>query len=321
MIAPASKPSLTLRISVTDRCQLRCRYCMPAEGVPACDHQDVLSFEEIEAFVEQLRASFDVRKVRLTGGDPLARKGIVDLVARLSALGIPDLAMTTNAQRLGAMAAELAAAGLQRVNISLDSINPATFRSITRRDGVAGTIVGIEAALRAGLHPVKLNMVVMRGVNDQEVCEVLSFALQRGCELRFLELMPIGYGAPLFEKQFVPTASVRTALAPAFDLEHLPRASGSSSTRYRVRGADGSEGVVGFISPCSDRFCADCSRLRLTADGRLMGCLARSEGHNIRSLLRGQHNGSLATVVGQALQCKRADVNFEQPVSMAAIGG
>lgn len=321
MIAPADNPALTLRISVTDRCQLRCQYCMPPQGVPSCMHEDVLTFEEIGAFVEHLQASFDVRKVRLTGGDPLARKGIVDLVALLSGLGIPDLAMTTNGQLLEVMADDLAAAGLNRVNISLDSLSPNTFQRITCREGVENTVAGIEGALRANLRPVKLNMVVMRGINDQEVCDVLSFALERGCELRFLELMPIGYGAPLFEKRFVPTVSVRQALASRFDLTPMPRTPGSSSTRYRVGGADGAEGAVGFISPCSDRFCSDCTRLRLTADGRLMGCLARQEGHSIRPLLQGDRDGSLATVVKQALQCKRSDINFEQPVSMAAIGG
>lgn len=321
MIAPVDKPPLTLRVSVTDRCQLRCQYCMPPEGVPACMHEDVLTFEEIGAFVEHLQKSFDIRKVRLTGGDPLVRKGIVDLVALLAGLGIPDLAMTTNAQRLSALADDLAAAGLDRVNISLDSLRADTFQHITFREGVESTIAGIDAALHADLRPVKLNMVVMRGINDQEVCDVLSFALERGCELRFLELMPIGYGAPLFEKRFVPTASVRGMLTSRFELALMPRTPGSSSSRYRVRCADGSEGVVGFISPCSDRFCSDCTRLRLTSDGRLMGCLARKEGYGIRPLLQRDRHDALTTAVRKALRCKRVDSGFEQPVSMASIGG
>jgi cyclic pyranopterin phosphate synthase len=321
MIAFAHKPKLSLRISVTDRCQLRCQYCMPEQGVPPCQHQDILSFAEITTFVDQLRASYDIQKVRLTGGDPLARKGIVDLVSQLSKLGIPDLSMTTNAQLLETMADDLSAAGLQRINISLDSLDPDTFHRITRRDGVGSTLEGIEAALRADLRPVKLNMVVMRGINDHEVCNVLSFALKRGCEVRFLELMPIGYGEALFDQRYVSTTSVREALASQFDLTPISRDPGSSARRYRVRGADGCEGVAGFISPCSDRFCSDCSRLRLTADGRLMGCLARKAGRNIRPLLQGSHGSSLATTVQQELQCKRSDITFEQPVSMAAIGG
>jgi cyclic pyranopterin phosphate synthase len=321
MIAPAYKPDLSLRISVTDRCQLRCRYCMPAEGVPFCGHDEVISFEEIRDFVAQLQEAYDVRKVRLTGGDPLTRKGIVDLVAMLSELGIPDLAMTTNAQGLARMAAPLRAAGLDRVNISLDALEPGTFEHITRSDSVDAAVAGIDAALEADLRPVKLNMVVMRGINDHEVGDVLTFALERGCELRFLELMPIGFGAELFEKRFVPTETVHRMLTPAFELTSYPRAAGSSAQRYAVRATDGAEGVAGFISPCSDQFCSDCSRLRLTAGGRLMGCLAREEGHDIRPMLQGEPGDPLLTAVRQALQCKRSGVHFKQSVSMAAIGG
>jgi len=320
VIAELNKQPLTVRISVTDRCQLRCQYCMPAEGVPSCAHQDILSFEEIATFVEQLQPSFAIGKVRLTGGEPLVREGIVNLVAMLSDLGIPDLAMTTNGQRLGDMAGDLRSAGLHRVNISLDSRNPKTYQTITRRASIGKAVAGIEAALRANLHPVKLNMVVMRGINDHEVCDVLSFALDRGCELRFLELMPIGYGAALFERHFVPARSVLQMLASQFEFEPLSGPRGSSSRRYRVRRLDGPEGVVGFISSCSDRFCSDCTRLRLTADGRLMGCLAREAGLNIRPLLR-NNDPSLTAAVRQALQCKRSDLHFEQPAAMVAIGG
>ena len=321
MIAPIYQPELSLRISVTDRCQLRCRYCMPAEGVPCSSHDEIISFEEIKDFVAQLQVAYDVRKVRLTGGDPLARQGIVELVAMLSELGVPDLALTTNAQRLASMAAPLKAAGLDRVNISLDALDPGTFERITRSDSVDATVAGIDAALEADLRPVKLNMVVMQGINDHEVNDVLTFALKRGCELRFLELMPIGYGAELFEERFVPSETVHRMLTPAFELTSYPRTAGSSAQRYAVRATDGVEGVAGFISPCSDQFCSDCSRLRLTAGGRLMGCLAREEGHDIRSILQGGPSDSLLTAVRQALGCKRSGVHFKQSVSMAAIGG
>ncbi len=321
MIAPVDRPQLSLRISVTDRCQLRCQYCMPPEGVPPCTHADILSFEEIVDFVAELQNAYDIRKVRLTGGDPLARKGVVDLVAMLSGLGVPDLAMTTNAQRLSQMAPALRSAGLDRVNISLDALDPRTFERITRTNGIDATVAGIDAALEADLGPVKLNMVVMRGLNDHEVCDVLSFALARGCELRFLELMPIGYGAELFEQSFVSADAVRHMLTPSFDLTPVPHRPGSSSTRYCARGPDGTEGVVGFISPLSNHFCSDCSRLRLTSNGRLMGCLAREEGHDIRHLLHNGQHGSLLATVGQALQCKRSGAHFDQATSMATIGG
>lgn len=321
VICPLKKPPLTVRISVTDRCQLRCRYCMPAEGVLPCAHQDILSFEEVADCVKRLQESFDVRKVRLTGGDPLVRKSIVSLVAMISDLGIPDLAMTTNGQRLAELAAALRAAGLHRVNISLDSLNPRTFRHITRGGSVDRTLEGIRAALQADLRPVKLNMVVMRGINDDEVSEALSFAMERGCELRFLELMPIGYGAKLFDDAFVSRESVRERLPADIRLVPLPRERGASAERYRVRRADGVEGVVGFISPCSDSFCSDCTRLRITADGRLIGCLARGAALGIRPLLRSGNGDTLAAAVRQALQCKRSDQHFEQPTPMAAIGG
>jgi len=294
---------------------------MPAEGVLPCAHRDILSFEEVADCVKRLQESFDVRKVRLTGGDPLARKSIVSLVAMVSDLGIPDLAMTTNGQRLAEPAAALREAGLHRVNISLDSLDPRTFRYITRGGSVDRTLEGIEAALQADLRPVKLNMVVMRGINDDGVSEALSFAMERGCELRFLELMPIGYGARLFDDAFVSTASVRERFPADICLVPLPREPGASAQRYRVRRADGVEGVVGFISPCSDSFCSDCTRLRITADGRLIGCLAREDGIRIRPLLTDADDAALATAVRQALQWKRSDSHFAQTAAMATIGG
>jgi len=294
---------------------------MPTDGVTTCSHDDIMTFEEIVAFMEQLQRSFDVTKVRLTGGDPLARKGIVSLVSELSKLEIPDLAMTTNAQQLSARAAELHDAGLSRVNISLDSLNPVTFRQITCGGEVSRTLDGIQVALQAGLNPLKLNMVVMRGINDDEVCEVLSFAMERGCELRFLELMPIGYGAELFDDAFISSKSVRTRLSSQFDLEPLHVECGSSAKLYLARTKDGLRGVVGFISPCSEPFCSGCTRLRLTADGRLLGCLAREEGLPIRRLLADADGAALSAAVRRSLQGKRSDQHFEQPAVMAAIGG
>jgi cyclic pyranopterin phosphate synthase len=321
MICPSSKPPLTIRISVTDRCQLRCDYCMPAEGVQSFAHEDVLRFEEITTCVARLQESFDVRKVRITGGEPLVRKGIVDLVAMLSGLKIPDLAMTTNGQRLSEYAASLRDAGLHRVNISLDSLDPSTYGEITRGGCVDATIEGIQAALDADLRPVKLNMIVMRGINDAEVFDVMSFAMEHDCELRFLELMPIGHRAESSDDRFVSSASVRQKLSCKCELEDIPRTPGSSSRRCRVRRADGSEGFVGFISPCTDSFCEDCTRLRLTSDGRLIGCLARRDGIEIRPLLSNTDGDAIKKAVQEVMQCKRSDERFEQPALMTAIGG
>jgi len=321
VITRTESTRLSLRIAVTDRCQLRCRYCMPPDGVPACRHEDILRFEEITGFVRCLQEQFDVEKVRLTGGDPLVRKGIEDLVGMLSGLGIPDLAMTTNGQLLADRAGRLRAGGLRRVNVSLDSLNPAAFHRLTRGGDVQKTLDGIGAALTEGLSPVKLNMVVLRGINDREVGELLSFAIDRGCELRYLELMPIGYGTRLFGDAFVSSKDVREQLHSRFGLQPLPRERGSSARRFQVtRRSDDASGVVGFISPCSDPFCRGCERLRLTADGRLIGCLAREGGLNIRPQL-GDGAEALAAAVMEVMQRKRRDRCFAQAVPMAAIGG
>lgn len=318
---PIRKAPLTLRISVTDRCQLRCQYCMPAEGVSSCSHEDVLSFEQVVDFVRLLQESFDVRKIRLTGGDPLARKGVVDLVAMISSLGVPELAMTTNAQLLAGMATQLRDSGLNRLNISLDSLNPDTFRHITRGGHLQRTLDGIDAVLQTDMRPVKLNMVVLQGINDLEVGDVLSYAIDRGCELRFLELMPIGHGAGLFDGAFVSAESVRQRLASRFGMTPLPAEPGSSARRYRVSTEDGFEGVVGFIAPCSDPFCSGCTRLRLTADGHLIGCLGRGEGVDIRTVLRHGSVNGMAAVCRQSLQRKRTSHHFQQSAAMATIGG
>ena len=315
------KQPLSLRISVTDRCQFRCQYCMPDEGVDVCKHEDILSFEEVVSFVSMLQRDFEIKKLRLTGGDPLVRKGVVELVRMLSELGIPDLALTTNAQKLAGMAADLRDAGLNRLNVSLDSLDPDAFAKITRGGRLADTLAGIDAAVQAGLQPIKLNMVVIRGVNDHEVADLLSYAIINGCELRFLELMPVGYGASVFEDGFVPTDEVRDTLSAKFKLDPLPHECGSSARRYSVTGSEGQTGSAGFISACSDPFCSGCVRLRLTSEGRLIGCLARDEGLQIRPLLSSGDVAMLNQAAHRALLGKRQDEVFNQSSSMVGIGG
>jgi len=323
MPAVAPNPRLDLRIAVTDRCQFRCQYCMPEEGVEWRACGDILRFEEITAFVQMLLTAYDIRKIRLTGGDPLVRPDLPALVRMLAGLGIPQLALTTNGQELPALAKPLAQAGLQRVNISLDSLNPAVFREITRGGDLRQTLDGIEAVLQTGMRPVKLNTVVMRGLNDGEAADLLDFALAKGCELRFLELMPIGHGAGLHQQQFVSSGDFYQRLEAHYRLTPLPREAGASAQRYRVCASDGrGEGVVGFIAPCSQPFCNDCTRLRLTADGRLMGCLAREDGGcHIRPILQGGDAQAMVTAARQALACKRSTAAFAQSRNMASIGG
>jgi len=323
MDGPGSAP-VSLRISVTDRCQLRCPYCMPPEGVPLVDRAQVLRFEEMLAVVRAVRERFSLAKVHLTGGEPLIRRGLADFVARLAAEGPPDLALTTNGHRLAALAADLARAGLRRVNVSLDSLDAQVYAALTRGGMLAAALGGIDAALAAGLAPVKLNMVVLRGVNDGEVVRVARWGLARGCEVRFLELMPIGTAAGRFGREFVSSAEVRARLAGAFDLAPLPPVPGASSRNFRARDADGRTGVLGLISPCTAPFCEGCRRLRLTARGRLLGCLAQAEGIDLAPLLRapgGPDAAALGEAAEQALGLKRAARRFADQGPMVAIGG
>ncbi len=324
MIAPSINRELSLRISVTDRCQLRCRYCMPEDGVTPCAHDDILSYEEIVALVTYLKDEFDLRKVRITGGDPLVRPGIETLIRMLNRTGIPDLALTTNAQALAEKVESLREAGLQRVNISLDSLDPKIFRDLTRGGDVQRTLEGIRAAVRGGLGPVKLNMVVMRGVNDHELQDMLSFALAESCELRFLELMPAGTAAGEFEHHYMSCDEICKALRPEFTIHPQAPQPGETSQRHEVESASGARGSFGTITPTSHPFCSGCRRLRLTADGYLIGCLARQDRIFIRPHLSGAPGDgrpALAEAVRDALGHKRSDDYFEPQPSMAKIGG
>ncbi|MEI6148576.1 MAG: GTP 3',8-cyclase MoaA [bacterium] len=317
---PASQ-GLSLRISVTDRCQLRCGYCMPPEGVPLLGRDEILSYEEITALVACLQEEFGLTKVRITGGEPLVRPDIERLVAKLADLGIPDLALTTNGLHLAEMAPLLRRAGLRRVNVSLDSISHDTFRRLTGGGDLQAVLDGITTALDVGLRPLKLNTVVIRGVNDNELRDLVEFGLRRDCEVRFIELMPIGPGAPLSANGFISSEAVQRSLSSHFTFHPLGMESGESASRYSVVSAEGRRGTVGFISSCSAPFCGTCARLRVTADGRLIGCLARDGGVPIRETLRAGDRTSIAAVVRRVLSGKTADRIFEQNMAMASIGG
>ncbi|MBT3381218.1 MAG: GTP 3',8-cyclase MoaA [Lentisphaerae bacterium] len=312
---------LSLRLSVTDHCQMRCRYCVPSLDGDMCRQTNILTYEEIVTLVRCLQERFDLRKLRITGGEPLVRPGLERLIGEVSALGIPDLALTTNGIRLPQLARTLKKAGLRRVNISLDSLSPDTFRSLTGSAALRQVIEGIDAALACDLRPVKLNMVVVGGVNDAEAGELLDFALRRGCELRFIELMPIGPGRRLFETGFVSSEALRLQLEKTFEFSALETTLGSSARRYRVSGAGACTGSAGFISACSNPFCHDCTRLRVTADGRLLGCLARQSGYGVRELLKSPDPAAIERVVRRAFSEKRSDLTFTQHTAMASIGG
>ncbi len=322
MTAPTPS-TLALRISVTDKCQLRCIYCLPPEGVELLPHDDVLRFEEIVRFARAMTGAYDAVKVRLTGGEPLIRRDVVELVRMLAEIGPADLALTTNGQRLAEMADGLKRAGLRRVNVSLDSLREDTYAQFTRNGELSRTLAGIDAAVAAGLMPVKLNTNVARGVNSDEVGDLVRFAMDRGCEIRFLEMMPIGPAAELSRQWFVPSAEVLAALAEDFTVESAPTSRGSAARNYTVTDADGRTGTIGVISSCSEPFCAECDRLRLTSAGELIGCLALGKGVDIRPLLRGGEadEAKLQAAAATALGSKRDDLDFPTHRNMAGVGG
>lgn len=282
------KNGKVLRISVTDRCDLRCVYCMPESGVPLVPMADLLSYEEIVVVARAAMAA-GVRRFRLTGGEPLARRGVVELVRLLAALGPDDLALTTNGLHLAEFAAGLKAAGLARVTVSLDTLRPERFQAITRRAGLDRILAGIDSARAAGLTPVKVNMVVIRGVNDDEIADFVRFAVAEGLELRFIELMPtsgltaeckeLGAWRPAL---FVKGEDVRQRIVEAFGpLERLPEDEGVAGM-YLLGGRT----RLGFITPISEPFCRGCGRLRLGPDGRLRICLFDRGGIDLRQMLR-----------------------------------
>ncbi len=319
-----------LRVSVTDRCNMRCIYCMPESGVPLVTHEDLLTFEEIVRVV-RAGASLGIRTVRLTGGEPLLRRGIVDLVAKLAEIpGLDDLAMTTNAARLDAMAAALKAAGLRRVNISLDSLDPETFAAITRGGDLSAVLKGIDAALEAGLAPVKLNCVALRGLNDSEVPAMLAFIKDRPVHLRFIELMPVGWNDAWFSRRFIPAselaARVKAAAASAgCGVRPATAAVGQGPATYL--GVDGHLGMVGFISAMTAHFCGRCTRMRLTSTGGLSPCLASEVELDTRSELRsGCPDGRLAEMFLEAASMKPLEHSMEMGAGldtrlMSRIGG
>jgi cyclic pyranopterin phosphate synthase len=315
---------LSLRISLTDRCNLRCGYCVP--GQDACDvEQDrILSDEQIGRFVELLGRRYRISHVRLTGGEPLVRPNLPILIHRLRQTDVGEIALTTNGQCLSGKAATLKQAGLDRVNISLDSLRPAVFAAITRGGVLEKTLDGIRVAREVGLLPVKLNAVVLRGVNDQEAPDLVRFAMDEGVHIRFLELMPVGEAARDFDRLFVSSEETRARLRQWFALDPVASDPRSTSRNWLARDGRGRTAVVGFVSPVSEPFCSGCPRLRLTARGTLIGCVARSDGVPVAHFLRqdgGEAEKAFYRAVQTALGMKRGDGHFIQSTRMLVLGG
>jgi cyclic pyranopterin phosphate synthase len=314
-----------LRISVTDRCNLRCTYCMPEEGVAFLPKKDVLSFDEITR-VAEVAWGLGVKAIRLTGGEPLVRKGLTSLVARLSAIGFEDLAMTTNGTELAGVAADLAAAGMRRVNISCDSLRHDRFATIRRRGDLTVVLDAMVAAEAAGLTPLKVNVVLLRGQNEDEILDFASFARDTGRIVRFIEFMPLDAQGKWARDQLVPGREVFERISAKWALEPISDPTGAAPAE-RFRFADGL-GEIGLISSVTEPFCGTCDRLRLTADGALRNCLFSNDEHSVRDILReGGSDGDLALAFRQSLWAKYPGHGINEPGflsparSMSMIGG
>ena len=305
-----------LRVSVTDRCNLRCFYCLP-RGHSGCDRADTLSLSEIAAVV-RTAIGLGISKVRITGGEPLVRPGVVGLIRELRGVpGLTDLALSTNGTLLADYAADLKAAGVMRVNVSLDSLQPAVFHAISGRRDLDRVVAGITAARIAGLHPVKLNVVVMRDVNDRELPAMLDFASAHGAQARFIEYMPLGIGQR-WEASYVPRAEILERIQSYLADGPPRRRPGDTASYYPLRAG----GEVGVISPVSCRFCDLCNRLRLTADGRLRNCLFSGEEMDVRPLI--SRPAELRAAIAAAAATKSYDRYVEARANeraMSQIGG
>lgn len=277
------RPVNYLRISVTDRCSLRCIYCMPPEGVCLMPHDDILTYEEIYSVVSAA-AELGVNKIRITGGEPLVRAKLPRLIRMLASISpIDDISLTTNGILLARYAAQLKSAGLRRVNVSLDTLNPDRFQQITRGGKMKDVLKGIDAALSCGLTPVKINVVVMAGINDDELLDFAVKTRDEGWHVRFIEQMPVA-GNNILTPQFVPVSEMRRRLEKLGQLEPCAVTVGNGPAKYFK--LPGASGTIGFITPVSEHFCFSCNRLRLTADGKLRLCLLNDGGIDLRETLR-----------------------------------
>jgi cyclic pyranopterin phosphate synthase len=316
-----------LRVSLTDRCNLRCSYCMPAEGLEWMPDERVLTDDELVRLIRIGVDRLGIREVRFTGGEPLVRRGLAGIVARVRELS-PDLelSLTTNGLGLARLAAPLAAAGLDRVNVSIDSIRPETYATVTRRDRLHDVIEGLEAAAEAGLGPVKLNAVLLREINDDQAPELLAWAIAHGYQLRFIEQMPLDAQHGWSRAAMVTAEETMARLSKEFELTPAVEPRGSAPAELFV--VDGGPATVGIIASVTRPFCGDCDRVRLTADGQIRNCLFAREESDLRGALRaGASDADLAQRWVTAMAGKRAghgidDPSFLQPDRpMSAIGG
>ncbi|MFC7363145.1 GTP 3',8-cyclase MoaA [Nocardioides astragali] len=314
-----------LRVSLTDRCNLRCSYCMPAEGLDWLPTEQTLTDDEVVRLITIGVERLGIAEVRFTGGEPLLRRGLVDIVSRTHALGV-ETSLTTNALGLTRTAQALADAGLDRINASIDTVRPETFATITRRDRLQDVVAGLEAAKAAGLGPIKLNAVLLRGINDDQAAELLRWSVDHGYDLRFIEQMPLDAQHDWSRAAMVTADEIYDALTAEFELS--PHGAPRGSAPAELFDVDGGPATVGIIASVTRPFCGDCDRVRLTADGQVRNCLFAREESDLRTALRsGASDEEIAQRWVVAMLGKRAghgidDVTFLQPDRpMSAIGG
>jgi cyclic pyranopterin phosphate synthase len=315
-----------MRISVTDRCNLRCIYCMPSEGVRFIEHREILRYEEILRIV-RIATRLGISKVRITGGEPLVRKDIVRLIGSLAEMTeIEDISLTTNGVLLKAYAGDLFRAGLQRVNVSLDSLSPERYEIITRGRHLSDVWDGIEEAEKAGLKPVKINTVPIKGFNDDEILDFAMLTLRRPIDVRFIEFMPIGAKEMWDERKYISTEEIKKRIRALGDLvpDRSERQAGPAEN-YRLPGA---AGVIGFISPLTNHFCSSCNRLRLTSDGKMRPCLFSESEIDLKNPIRnGCDDTEIERLLSLAVSVKPKEHRLGERISrrfqrtMSKIGG
>lgn len=335
-----------LRVSLTERCNFRCLYCLPETEeaanfyrakvhgearapfvfkLPERPRSEILSFEEIAKLVE-ICVGLGIQKIRLTGGEPLLRKSVPDLVRRIARIpGVEDLAMTSNGFLFQKQGEALAAAGLKRISFSMDSLEPENFRKITGRDGLSEVQGSIRLAKKLGLNPVKVNAVVIRGINDHEIEKLVEFAAREEFSMRFIEFMPLDSSRAWLKEMVVPGREILQRLQARFDLEEAPREKSETARRWRIRGT---KAELGIIAPVTEPFCGHCNRLRLTADGKIRTCLFSITEHDLRGPLRaGADDATMSKRLKQIVGLKEdrhhiGEPEFVQPErSMSCIGG
>ena len=328
LIDPHGRVHRDLRVSLTDKCNLRCTYCMPAEGLPWLPKDELLTTPELLTLVEAA-VTAGITEVRLTGGEPLVRPDVVEIVSGIAAMegpqGRPEVSMTTNGLGLAKIAPALKEAGLTRVNVSLDTLHPERFHEITRRDRFYDVVAGMAAAHEAGLRPVKVNSVLQRGINDDEVVDLTRWAVERGYELRFIEQMPLDAQHSWERTEMITGQEILSSLRAEFDLEELPGRGAAPAERFRI---DGGPATVGVVASVTMPFCGSCDRLRLTADGQLRNCLFANGETDLRGPLRsGATEEEIHALVHECLALKLPghginEPGFLQPPRpMSAIGG